>query len=374
MADEKNLEFYRDEILNVDREIIALMRKRKELVREIGLFKSSHDLELRDFVQEKRVMENAMKAADEFRVSRRPVKDIVSRLIEYSLAVQEKSQVKAKGKGSGRKALVIGGLGKIGVWFSRFLESQGFEVFIADTGVETESRILKNNWTAFDHSFDVTVVAVPLGHSAGVLLELAEHKMDGLIFDVASLKTPVQDALYQLRDAGCKVTSVHPMFGADTEMLGGKHVIFMDVGNCEALNEARDLFRATMATCVEMTLDEHDKLVAFVLGLSHLLNIAFFTALSNSGEEIKRLHEISSTSFDSQLEVAQKISAENPHLYFEIQRLNRYRHLSQKSLTNALTEIIHTIESNNESNFVQYMTKGREYLKTLPYVKKSDNN
>jgi chorismate mutase/prephenate dehydrogenase len=374
VSDEKNLEFYRDEILNVDREIIALMRKRKELVREIGLFKSSHDLELRDFVQEKRVIENAMKAADEFRVSRRPVKDIISRLIEYSLAVQEKSQVKAKGKGSGRKALVIGGLGKIGVWFSRFLESQGFEVFIADTGVEAESRILKNSWTAFEHSFDVTVVAVPLGCSSDILLELAEQKAKGLIFDVASLKTPVQDALYQLRDAGCKVTSVHPMFGADTDMLGGKHVIFMDVGNCEALNEARDLFRATMAKCVEMTLDEHDKLVSFVLGLSHLLNIAFFTALSNSGEEIKRLHEISSTSFDSQLEVAQKISAENPHLYFEIQRLNRYRHLPQKSLTKALTEIIDTIESNNESNFVQYMTRGKEYLKTLPYVKKSDNS
>jgi chorismate mutase/prephenate dehydrogenase len=129
-----------------------------------------------------------------------------------------------------------------------------------------------------------------------------------------------------------------------------------------------------MAKCVEMTLDEHDKLVSFVLGLSHLLNIAFFTALSNSGEEIKRLHEISSTSFDSQLEVAQKISAENPHLYFEIQRLNRYRHLPQKSLTKALTEIIDTIESNNESNFVQYMTRGKEYLKTLPYVKKSDNS
>ena len=30
--------------------------------------------------------------------------------------------------------------------------------------------------------------------------------------------------------AGCNVTSVHPMFGPDTELLSGRHVIFIDVG------------------------------------------------------------------------------------------------------------------------------------------------
>ena len=29
-----------------------------------------------------------------------------------------------------------------------------------------------------------------------------------------------------------------------------------------------------------MGLDEHDRLIAYVLGLSHALNIAFFTALA----------------------------------------------------------------------------------------------
>ena len=38
-----------------------------------------------------------------------------------------------------------------------------------------------------------------------------------------------------------------------------------------------------------MSLDDHDRLIAYVLGLSHALNIAFFTALAESGEAAPKL-------------------------------------------------------------------------------------
>ncbi len=79
-----------------------------------------------------------------------------------------------------------------------------------------------------------------------------------------------------------------------------------------------------MADLVVMGLDEHDRLIAFVLGLSHALNIAFFTALAESGEAAPRLARMSSTTFDAQLDVATRVAAENPDLYYEIQSLNDY--------------------------------------------------
>ena len=44
-----------------------------------------------------------------------------------------------------------------------------------------------------------------------------------------------------------------------------------------------------MAEQVVMSLDDHDRLIAYVLGLSHALNIAFFTALAESGEAAPKL-------------------------------------------------------------------------------------
>ena len=71
------------------------------------------------------------------------------------------------------------------------------------------------------------------------------------------------------------------MFGPDTQLLSGRHVIFIDLGDQAALQEAQALFAPTMAERVVMGLDEHDRLIAYVLGLSHALNIAFFTALAD---------------------------------------------------------------------------------------------
>ena len=46
---------------------------------------------------------------------------------------------------------------------------------------------------------------------------------------------------------------------------------------CESA--AKELFGGTMVEQIDMGLDDHDRLIAYVLGLSHALNIAFFTAL-----------------------------------------------------------------------------------------------
>ena len=83
------------------------------------------------------------------------------------------------------------------------------------------------------------------------------------------------------------------MFGPDTELLSGRHVIFVDLGHAGALESARELFAHTMAEQVVMSLDDHDRLIAYVLGLSHALNIAFFTALAESGEAAPRLARMS---------------------------------------------------------------------------------
>jgi len=63
-----------------------------------------------------------------------------------------------------------------------------------------------------------------------------------------------------------------------------------------------------------MGLEDHDRLIAYVLGLSHALNIAFFTALAESGEAAPKLAKMSSTTFDSQLLVSEAVAQDNPHL------------------------------------------------------------
>ncbi len=250
----------------------------------------------------------------------------------------------------------------MGGWFAEFLASQGFRVAIADPmgGIPGFDSVV--DWQSDALDFDLIVIATPLSATTPVLKSLAQRAPRGLIFDLGSLKTPLRAGLDALVKAGCRVTSLHPMFGPDTELLSGQHVIFIDLGHQQALQEAQELFAPTMAERVVMDLDEHDRLIAYVLGLSHALNIAFFTALAESGEAAPRLAKLSSTTFDSQLEVASRVAAESPDLYFEIQSLNDYGGESLLALQQAVERLVGAVKAKNSGEFTALMTRGRAYL------------
>jgi chorismate mutase/prephenate dehydrogenase len=189
------------------------------------------------------------------------------------------------------------------------------------------------------------------------------------VFDIGSLKSPLRGGLAALRDAGCRATSIHPMFGPDTDLLSGRHVIFIDLGDASALDETRALFSSTMAELVVMSLDEHDRLIAFVLGLSHALNIAFFTALAESGEAAPRLARMSSTTFDAQLDVATKVAGENPDMYFEIQSLNDYGQDALAALKSAVDRLCAAVHERDGATFVAMMQRGQAYLQARQAVR-----
>ncbi len=288
-------------------------------------------------------------------------------LIRSSLTTQERASVAALGAGSGQRALVIGGAGKMGRWFAEFLHSQGYEVEIADPSAVTLAGtpiagVPRIDWRASDLAHDLLVVATPPGATASVLRELAMRRPRGIVFELGSLKSPLRGGLMALRSHGVRVTSLHPMFGPDTELLSGRHVIFVDLGVPEALARARELFAPTMVEQVVMSLDDHDRLIAYVLGLSHALNIAFYNALADSGEAAPRLAKLSSTTFDAQLDVASKVAQESPDLYFEIQSLNDYGAESLEALAKAVEHLRAAVLAQDRGAFTAMMLRGKDYF------------
>lgn len=357
-----SLEALRERLTAVDRQIIELIAERQAIVAEIGRDKLKTGRATRDFQREKRVLDAGRETALACGLPPDLAEQVLRLLIRSSLTHQERARVAATGRGGGQRALVIGGAGKMGRWFADFLDSQGFQVDISDPAGPVEGYGFLEDWRDPVPAHELIVVAAPLGISASVLDALASLKPPGIVFDIGSLKSPLRAGLRRLAEAGCAVTSVHPMFGPDTQLLSGRHVIFMDVGRPEATRRVRELFASTMAEQIEMDLEDHDRLIAYVLGLSHALNIAFFTALAESGEAAPKLAKLSSTTFDAQLAVASKVAAENPGLYFEIQALNDYNDEALSALSTAVERVVSLVRAGDERGFVELMQAGRAYL------------
>jgi chorismate mutase/prephenate dehydrogenase len=356
------LEELRAQLSALDSELLALIAKRQKLSRDVAEAKRAVGRPTRDFQRERDVLMQARANAASLGVSPDLAESVMRLLIRGSLATQERIRVAAGGQGSGRTALVIGGAGKMGRWFVDFLTSQSYVVTVADPQARVEGYAYFADWETAPLDYDLIVVATPMQIANSILQALALRKPAGIVFDVGSLKTPLRPGLTALKEAGCRVTSIHPMFGPDTELLSGRHVVFVDAGNQEALDAAQSLFASTMAERVVMSLDEHDRLIAYVLGLSHALNIAFFTALAESGEAAPRLAQLSSTTYDAQVDVATKVANENPEMYFEIQNLNEYGRESLLALRESVEQIWQAVSTGNADDFIGLMQRGREYL------------
>jgi chorismate mutase/prephenate dehydrogenase len=359
-----NLDELRAELSELDLRLLELVARRQALSEEVAAAKRATGRATRDYARERDVILKARTTAERLKVSPDLAESLLRQLIQSSLTTQEHLRVAGDAHGSGKRALVIGGRGKMGGWFAEFLASQGFHVAIADPAGPSPAYAFVADWSTDPLDFDLIVLATPLAASAEFLHVLARRAPRGLVFDLGSLKTPLRAGLQALVQSGCRVTSVHPMFGPDTELLSGRHVIFIDLGHRAALEEAQALFASTMAERVVMDLDEHDRLIAYVLGLSHALNIAFFTALADSGEAALRLARLSSTTFDAQLEVASRVAAESPELYFEIQSANDYGGESLLALQKAVERLTAAVRTKNAKEFASLMTRGRAYLDT----------
>jgi len=360
--DTVTLEELRQRVTQIDRALIELVAERQAVSEEVARVKRASGTPTRDYEREREVIMGVRAAADERGVSAALAEQLLRLLIRSSLTTQEQASVVAHGAGTGRRALVIGGAGKMGGWFVSFLASQGFAVEVADPARPAEGVARIDDWRSTDLKHDFIVLATPLGTTDAILRDLALRRPPGVIFDVGSLKSPLRAGLMALKSHGCKVTSVHPMFGPDTELLSGRHVLFVDLGHAAALVAARELFAHTMAEQVVMSLDDHDRLIAYVLGLSHALNIAFFTVLAESGEAAPKLARMSSTTFDAQLEVASRVAQDSPELYYEIQSLNDYGAESLEALSQAVERLRTAVLSQDHDTFVALMRRGRDYL------------
>jgi chorismate mutase/prephenate dehydrogenase len=354
----------RNRLDDIDSGIVDLIAERQAVVTAIGEHKLKTGAPLRHYAREREVIDRGIARAESHGLSGAVARDVLETLIHHSLGKQETYKLGQSDHGQGKQALVIGGLGRMGEWMSRYLDMVGYHVDVADPVVKETPFDRVDDWENVIDDYDLVVVAVPLRPTNAILHRLAELKPRGLIFDIGSLKSPMRSGLEALAGRGCRVCSVHPMFGPDEIGLSGRHILFVDVGNAEALAEARALFAHTAADCVDLSLQEHDEVMAWVLGLSHLVNIAFASALAESGEAVPLLRQISSSTFNAQLKVAGQVVSENPHLYYEIQQGNEMTGEVVEHFQRVFDELARSVRDEDEPTWTRAMEIANQRIST----------
>jgi chorismate mutase/prephenate dehydrogenase len=351
----------RARIAALDTEIVRLAAQRFELVREVGETKREQSLPVRSFTAEADVIARYRAAAREKGLPEGFAERLALQLIAGAVQLQEEALPGSRPAVS-RRITIVGGAGKMGQWLAGYFAGQGHEVSIHDPAGDVEGFPSDATLEEAVRDAEVVVLATPLGSGRAILEKVLALEPKGVVADIFSLKSHVMDLLRNAASQGHPVTSLHPLYGPDVRTLSGRTLAVCDCGHAEATDQIAALFRDTALTITRIPVELHDELMQYVLGLSHLVSILFFTSLVESGMSFEELEPMASTTFHKQTRAAASVAGESPQLYYEIQKLNRHSEELFEKVRASLDMIERAVKAGDSKAFSEIMNHGRDYF------------
>jgi len=202
---------------------------------------------------------------------------------------------------------IVGGTGGIGKWFAAFFAAEGYSVHV--TGRSTGIPLAE-----LAKRCPVVIVSVPIAATAETIRRVGPHLLEGsLLMDFSSLKDePVREMLTATKAA---VVGCHPLFGPDCTSLAGQNVILCPGRGERWLKRMEGLFTKGGARVTVTTPTEHDRMMSFVQGLTHLETILMGLTLRNAGVEASALDPFSTPVFRTKQAIIEKVFGPRPGLY-----------------------------------------------------------
>ena len=224
------------------------------------------------------------------------------------------------------KVAIIGGSGKMGRWFARFLLKEGKDVLLVGRSKPKleKARCQLNVSITTDmedvKQADVVLISVPVDHFEETVKRLSPHtQSDQAILDITSVKVLPIEAMHRYIKRG-QVLGTHPVFGPGARSLTNQNFVLTPTDEQEnrLAEKVKSYLETKGARVCLMTPREHDDMMAIILGLAHFIAIASADSLINF-ERLKEMEAIGGITYKVLLTLVESVISEDPELYASLQ-------------------------------------------------------
>ncbi len=249
---------------------------------------------------------------------------------------------------------IIGGLGQMGQWFSRFFAGQGLEVLIGEPGLtptcpEVAARA------------DVLVISVPLHLTEAIIADLAPYvRPEALFTDLTSLKQGPVAAM--LEHFPGEVVGTHPLFGPGEESLSGQNIVLCRGRGDQWFKWLHDLFIQAGAKVEVTSPEEHDRLMSLVQGLTHFTLISLGTTFRRLDADINRMETLATPTFRAVYDQVYHLVNQNFPLYANIQLLNQQNRLTHAAFEEAVQQLRQIVLDQDADSLVRVLEENQRYF------------
>ncbi|PSJ46226.1 bifunctional chorismate mutase/prephenate dehydrogenase [Zobellella endophytica] len=341
MVDE--LKVLRDQIDEVDQQLVELFARRLKLVAGVGEVKSRQGVPIYAPDREAAMLARRRAEAEARGVPPDLIEDVLRRAMRESYASEKDTGFKCVNPELG-KAVVIGGAGQLGGLFAHLLTLSGYPVTILEKG----------DWEQADSLLSgagLVVIAVPIEQTIAVIERLPALADDCLLVDLTSVKSEPLAAM--MKAHGGPVLGLHPMFGPDVSSLAKQVIIYCEGRGAERYEWLLAQMRIWGARLQAVTADDHDEAMSLVQALRHFTSFAYGAHLCAEQADLSQLLRLSSPIYRLELAMVGRLFAQDPVLYADI-ILSSPRNLEMiRRYHRRFGELLAQLENGKRDAFVQ---------------------
>jgi len=213
-----------------------------------------------------------------------------------------------------KEIAIIGVNGKMGKWFANYFHKMGFRVKGFDTNNEIKEKFIEkaNSLVSAILQIDYVLLCTPTKNTPEIIRLISkEMKRGSYLIEISSHKYKTAQTLLKT-PSKINPICIHPMFGPGIKNIAGNNVIIVPIKDAQKeLTATKLLFPG--ANFVTIDAVEHDKKIGVILGLTHLINIAFANILAKD-EKISLTEKMAGTTFKAQRIIAESILTESAEL------------------------------------------------------------
>ena len=260
-----------------------------------------------------------------------------------------------------KKITIIGAGGQMGQWFAKYFASKDFEV----TGYDSENKVsgkdvkISESLVGGILKADYVVLCTPTRRTPEIIRLIAkEMKRDTYLIEISSEKSKVVSSLSKM-PAKINPICIHPMFGPGTKTIKGQNIISVPIKDAKKeLTVTKALFDG--ANFVTIDAAEHDKKIAVILGLTHLMNLVFANIISKD-EKMNLTEKMSGTTFRVQKTLAESIMTESPELIETIIANPEIRRVAEE-LWKDIGRLLTAVQESKTEDVINYIKECQERL------------
>lgn len=350
MVDE--LAVLRDQIDEVDQQLVALFARRLQLVAGVGEVKSRQGVPIYAPDREAIMLSKRRAEAEAQGVPPDLIEDVLRRAMRESYASEKDTGFKCMNPELG-KAVVVGGAGQLGGLFSSLLTLSGYRVEVLE----------KDDWANAERLLQdagLVVVAVPIDQTLRVIQQLPKLSDDCLLVDLTSIKAEPLAAMLMAHQG--PVLGLHPMFGPDVSSLAKQVIIYSEGRGAKQYQWLLAQMRIWGARLQAVDAAEHDKAMSLVQALRHFTSFAYGVHLCSEQADLAQLLRLSSPIYRLELAMVGRLFAQDPTLYADIilsspanlEMIRRYH--------SRFGELLTQLEAGEREAFVEQFAKVSDYF------------